>query len=299
MPNVHIVNDDASFASSDTFSTQDSAESAPQLSRRNTVSQLTRKVSKRISQSILGGGQHHDLSEKNLKALENTTVSDRYNPHSPDRQFYDIKLQDAIHEDVEEDFPSIDMEAQREARLHESYAIFCQSFTMSGPTRTSRQFDLSMGTETANGNEPCGTKPAPAYNAFEPLHSPTSRWTGHTTIYSEPGPTADAFPISSPGNIHTPTSQSKEYKKNSHDCSRPDTPIYEDNLSRQHAGLETPRSAIYPQPPPQIITPDVYKDIQREERERKAARRQKLLNPFRSWFLSAPTTWTRRCEVVE
>ncbi|CAG8348224.1 unnamed protein product [Penicillium salamii] len=292
MPDVHIVNDDASFASSDTFSTRDSTEPTRPLARRNTVSQLTRKVSKRISQSILGGGQHHDLSERNLKALEGATVSDR--------QFHDTKIYDPIHEDIEDECPSVNPEAQREARLHESYATFCQSFTMSGSTRTSRQFDLSMGTETANESEFSQTKQSLAYNTIEPLHSPTSKWPGYITVYSEPGPTADAFPISPSGNINTPTSPSTDCKKNSHDCSRPDTPIYEDNLSRQHANnLGTSRHPNYPPPPPQIITPDVYMDMQREERERKAARRQKLLYPFRSWFLSTPPFWTRRYEVAE
>lgn len=294
MPDVYIVNDDASFASSDTFSTQDSTEPVRQLSRRNTVSKLTRNVSKRISQSILGGVQHRDLSERNLKALDDASVSDQYTSHSPDRQFHDTKTYEPIHEDVEEECASVDVEAQREARLHASYATFCQNFTMSGTTRMSRQFDLSMETGTANESDQ-----SPAYHTFESRHSPTSKWPGYITVYSESGPTADAFPISPSNTIDSPISQLSDHKKNSHDCSRPDTPIYEDNLSKKHSSFEMSRHSDYPQPPPQILTPDVYMNMQREERERKAARRQRFLNPFRSWFMGSQPSWTRRYEVAE
>ena len=302
MPDVLIVNDNASFASSDTFSTQDSTDKPRrQLSRRNTVSQLTRKVSKRISQSILGGTQQHELSERNLKTLDGATASDSHSPHSPDRQFHDVKLYDPIHEDVEEECPSINVEAQREARLYESYATFCQNFTMSGTTRMSRQFDLSMGTDREGNSQPSQTKQTSKDSGtFESLHSPTYMYPEYITVYSEPGPTSAAFPIScSPANLDKPTSQSTDLKEKSHECSRPDTPIYEDNLSKQHPILEPTRNTNHPRPPPQIITPDVYMDMQREERERKAARRQRLLTPFRSWFLTSQPSWTRRYEVVE
>ncbi|KAJ5354546.1 hypothetical protein N7541_005590 [Penicillium brevicompactum] len=294
MPDVHIVNDDASFASSDTFSTKNSTEPVRQLSRRKTVSQLTRKVSKRISQSILGGAQPHPLSERNLKALDDASVSDPYTRRSSDHQLPDAKVYEPIHEDEEEECASVDVEAQKEARLHASYATFCQNFTMSGSTRMSRQFDLTMETEAANDSDQ-----SPAYHTFESLHSPTSKWPGYITVYSKSGPTADAFPISSLGNVDPPVSQLTDQKKNSHDCSRPDTPIYEDNLSKEHPSFEMSRQSDYPQPPPEIMTPDVYMDMQREERERKAARRQRLLNPFRSWFMSSQSSWTRRYEVAE
>ncbi|KAJ5856475.1 uncharacterized protein N7529_010419 [Penicillium soppii] len=302
MPVVLIVNDNASFASSDTFSTQHSTEKPRrQLSRRNTVSQLTRKVSKRISQSILGGVTQHELSEKNLKSLDCAPALDPHSPHSPDHQFHHVTLYDPIREDIEEECPSINVEAQREARLYDSYAAFCEKFTMSGTTtRMSRQFDLSMGTDREENNAPPQTEPTPKDNGtLESLHSPTYMYPEYITVYSEPGPTSVAFPIScSPTNRDTPTFQSTGLKGKSHECSRPDTPIYEDKLTKQNPMHETARLS-YPRPPPQIITPDVYMNMQREERERKAARRQRLLNPFRSWFLNSRTSWTQRYEVVE
>jgi hypothetical protein len=305
MPDVLIVNDDASFASSDTFSTEDSTEKprrqpSRQLSRRNTVSQLTRKVSKRISQSILGGAQQHELSEKNLRNLEEANALELHSPHSshsPDHQFHDVELYDPIHEDVEEEFPIVNVEAQREGRLYESYAKFCQNFTMSGTTRVSRQFDLSMGTETDTATQLPPTKQTSEDSGtLKSLHSPTYMYPEYITVYSEPGPTSVPFPISSPANLNTPISQSTDPKEKSQ-CTRPDTPIYEDNLTKEHPTSET--TTNYPRPPPQIITPDVYLHMQREERERKAARRQRFLNPFRLWFLNSQSSWPRRYEVVE
>jgi hypothetical protein len=299
MPDVLIVNDNASFSSSDTFSTQDSIEQPRlQLSRRNTVSQLTRKVSKRISQSIIGGAQQHELSERNLRNLEDATALDSHSPHSPDSQFHDVQLYDPIHEDVEEECPSVDVEAQREARLYESYATFCQNFTMSGTTRMSPQIDLSMQAEKERNTQPSQTnQTSNDSGTLGSLYSPTHMYPEYITVYSEPGPTPVAFPKSCPANLNSPTSQSTDLKEDSH-RSRPDTPIYEDNLTKEHPILETTR-ANYPRPPPHIITPDVYMDIQREERERKAARRQRFINPFRSWFLNSQNSWPRRYEVVE
>lgn len=46
---------------------------------------------------------------------------------------------------------------------------------------------------------------------------------------------------------------------------------------------DTP-STIHPRPPPQVMTPLVYWDLQREALERKMARREKVLGRLRSLF---------------
>ncbi|CAI7640663.1 unnamed protein product [Penicillium viridicatum] len=121
MPDILIINDNASFTSSDTFSTQHSIEQRHSLRRRNTVAKLTRRVSKRISQTILKVGvQEHALSEKNLKDLNDATDSDSHNLCSPPHQLHQVKIDDPIHETIEEECPIFDVEAARELRLHQS-----------------------------------------------------------------------------------------------------------------------------------------------------------------------------------
>lgn len=109
MPNVLIVDDNASFASSDTFSTQASIEQPRHsLRRRNTVSQLTRRVSKRISQTILRDRvQEHSaaLSEKNLRDLNDATDINPHNLCSPAGQPHEVKIYNSIHEKTEEECP--------------------------------------------------------------------------------------------------------------------------------------------------------------------------------------------------
>jgi hypothetical protein len=303
MPDIIIVNDNASFASSDTFSTRDSTEQPrPQLRRKSTVVQLTRRVSKRISQSILRTGfQEHQLSERNLRDLNNATHTESHVTRAPDCQHHGVKLHGAIHEDREEECPPVDVEAVREMRLHESYAAFCQNFTLSGNTRMSRRFDLSMGLERTGENvQPAPTHQIPEVNdksEFPGSHA----YPEPTSVYSRPRPTAAAFPIShtstDPDNTLTSQSITTEKPLSAWPDSRP--PKVEDDFTSIRSSFEINRNPNYPQPPPRIITPTVWMDLQREEQNRKAARRQRILNPFRSWFLASQPSWGRRYEVVE
>ncbi|KAJ5835554.1 hypothetical protein N7447_001580 [Penicillium robsamsonii] len=295
MPNVLIVNDDASFASSNTFSTQDSIEQPrPSLRRRNTVSRLTRRVSKKISQTILGAGvQEHQLSEKNLKTLNNTTNIDSHDPRSPTYQVNEIKIYDAIHEDIEEEHPTFDVEAAREMRLQQSYAAFCQNFTLSGTTTTSRKFDLSMGMEWADEHTQSShtDQTLKDNDRSELLGSHASP--EHINVHSRLRPDTVAFPISFPSTDldNTPISHSATVEKFS---SLPAT-----KTSKVEKELKITPNSNCPQPPPHIITPIVWMDMQRDERERKASRRQSLLNTFQSWFTTSQPSLGRRYEVVE
>ncbi|KAK4870863.1 hypothetical protein LT330_000100 [Penicillium expansum] len=301
MPNILIVNDNASFASSDTFSTRDSIEqSRHSLRRRNTVSQLTRKVSKRISQKILkAGAQEHVLSARNLKDLNDAADIDPHNLCSPAHQVHDVKIYDPIHEIIEEECPIFDVEAAREMRLHQSYATFCQNFTLSGTTSRSRKFDLSMGTEGADEHTQS------SHTDLTLKNNDTSEFSGshaspeHITVHSRPRPNTVTFPISYPSTDldDTPIPHSATVKNTSSELPVTETPKVDDDFDRISSSFEITPSSNYPQPPPRIITPTVWMDMQRNERERKAARRQRLLNPFRSWFMTSQPLSGQRYEV--
>ncbi|KAF7526310.1 hypothetical protein PCG10_004252 [Penicillium crustosum] len=295
MPDILIVNDNASFASSDTFSTQDSVEQLRHsLRRRNTVAKLTRRVSKRISQTIKAGVQEHTLSEKNLKDLHDTTDIDPHNLCSSPHQVHDVKTYDPIHETIEEKCPIFDVEAAREMRLHQSYATFCQNFTLSGTTKMSRKFDLSMGTEWAEEHtQSSGTGPNLKNNDTSEF-SGSRTYPEHIPAHSWPRPSTVAFPISSPSTDpeDIPISHSATIENSS---SR--YPV--EDFNGINSGFETAPNSNYPQPPPHVITPTVWMDMKRDERERRATRRQRLLNPFRSWFMTSQPAWGRRQEVVK
>ncbi|KAJ5773361.1 hypothetical protein N7457_008257 [Penicillium paradoxum] len=302
MPDILIVNDSASFASSDTFSTQDSAEQPRvQLRRRSTVVQLTRKVSKRISKTILRGGAHeNELSESNLRDLDSAPYLDLHSPRSPKRYIHEAKRQEAIYEAVEEECPPVDVEAVREMRLHESYAVFCQNFTLSGGNRMSRRFDLSMGTERAEEDaQPSHGDQIPQH--LDKFEFPSSHaHPEHITVDARPRANPVELPIS-PSTVldNTPISQSIITENSCPEWSDPNTPKVEEDLLTHHSSFEITHNSNYPQAPPRIITPTVWMDMQREERERKEARHQRFLNPFRSWFMTTQPSWGRRYETVE
>lgn len=302
MPDILIINDNASFASSDTFSTQHSVEQQHSLRRRNTVAKLTRRVSKRISQTILKVGvQEHALSEKNLKDLNDATDSNSHSLSSPPHQLHQVKIDDPIHETIEEECPIFDVEAAREMRLHQSYATFCQNFTLSGATKMSRKFDLSMGTEWVEEHtQSSHIDPTLKNNAtFEFLGS--HAYPEHITVHSRPRPSTVAFPISSPSTDleDPPISHSATVENPSSGYPVIRTSKVEEDINSIISNFEITTNSNYPQTPPRIITPTVWMEMKRNERERKATRRQRLLGPFRSWLMTSRPSWGRRHEVVD
>ncbi|KAJ5776571.1 uncharacterized protein N7511_001582 [Penicillium nucicola] len=304
MPDIIIVNDNASFTSSTTFSTADSEQQPPRpLRRRNTVTQLTRRVSKRISQTILGSGvQEHRLSEKNLKDLNDATQMDA--PGSPGSYLPDPShepmIYEPIHEDIEEEIHSVDVEAVREMRLQESYAAFCRDFTMSGKTTMNRKFDLSMEMEYSPETNHQSRANSIHGNEKSESNSPPDL-SGHimdnTGSQPRPRPHSVAYPISC-------TSMHQDiYMQPPQSATTREPPLRWPEISPSKVEHDYnrygSRTSNYPHPPPRIITPTVWMDMQRTERERKEARRSRLLAPFRSWFLTSPPSWGRRYDVVE
>ncbi|CAG7935042.1 unnamed protein product [Penicillium nalgiovense] len=302
MPNVLIVNDNASFASSDSFSTQDSREQPRHsLRRRNTVSQLTRRVSKRISQTILRARvQEHAPSEKSLKDFNDAPDIDPHNLCSPAHQ-HEVKIYNHIYENIEEECPILNVEEARDMRLRQSYATFCENFTLSGTTSTRRRFDLSMGTEWAEEHTQSSHTDPTLENNDTPAFSGSHACPNHITVHSKPRPSTVAFPISCPSTDldDTPISYSETVERPSSERPVTETSKDEVYMNRISSSSEITPKSNYPQPPPHIITPTVWMDMQRDGQERKAARRQKLLNPFRSWFMTSQPSWGRRHEVVE
>ncbi|KAJ5695598.1 hypothetical protein N7536_006010 [Penicillium majusculum] len=303
MPDILIVNDNASFASSDTFSTRDSIEQPRHsLRRRNTVAKLTRRVSKRISQTILKSGvQEHALSENNPKDLNNATDIDPNNLCSSPHQVHEAKIYDPIHETIEEECPIFDVEAAREMRLHQSYATFCQNFTLSGTTKMGRKFDLSMGTEWAEEHTQSSHTDPTLTNDDTSKFSGSRTYPEHITVHSRPRPSTVAFPISlsSTDLEDTPISHAAAIENPSSGYPVTRTSNVEEDFNSISSSFEITPNSNYPQPPPRIITPTVWMDMKRDERERKATRRQRLLNPFRSWFMTSQPLRGRRHEVVK
>jgi hypothetical protein len=56
-------------------------------------------------------------------------------------------------------------------------------------------------------------------------------------------------------------------------------------------------TTCYLRPPSPIMTPSVYKELQRATREKKQAQRTKLFGPFRALFLKAQPLRGQRCNV--
>ncbi|KAJ6073135.1 hypothetical protein N7467_011220 [Penicillium canescens] len=310
MPDVIIVNDNASFTSSTTFSTQDSEQSPRPLRRRNTVTQLTRRVSKRISQSILRVGvQEHQLSEKNLKDLNEATHVDALgSPGSylPD-QSHEPKVYEPIHEDIEEEIHSVDVEAARDMRLQESYAAFCRDFTMSGKPTVNRKFDLNMRMEEASEvhQQPrANSTHSNDRSGLDLPHGLSDHRMNITGSQPRPRPNSVAYPISCTSmhqDMYMQTPQSATTREPPLRWPELAPSKFEPDHNRYGSGFQIPHNPNpnYPQPPPRIITPTVWMDMQQTERERKEARRSRLLAPFRSWFMTSPPWWGRRYEVVE
>jgi hypothetical protein len=303
MPDVIIINDNASFTSSTTFSTQDSEQPPRPLRRRNTVTQLTRRVSKRISQSILGVGvQEHQLSEKNLKDLNEATQMDE--PGSPGsylpEESYEPMIYEPIHEDIEEEIYSADVEAVREMRLQQSYAAFCRDFTMSGKPAVNRTFDLNMARESTsevNQLPRANSTHDDDRSGCDAPHDLPDHLMEIKGSQPRPRPNSVAYPISC-------TSMHQDmYMQVPQPATTREPPLRWPELAPSEVEHDynryTSHTSNYPHPPPQIITPTVWMDMQRTERERKEARRSRLLAPFRSWFMISPPSWGRRYEVVE
>ncbi|KAJ5906158.1 uncharacterized protein N7473_003074 [Penicillium subrubescens] len=239
----------------------------------------------------------NQLSEQNLKQLDNAInaeadgpIADKTNTESSTASFIKEHRRPFERIDVilEEPIPKRNLERERELRVRHSYAAFCEDFIFSGPVSPKRVFDMTMGMDDCKEEiEQMGdlkTDPMPESQPMSGEAMPFER--------DEPS-TPTLFPLAArmAGNESTRTTcHPQETIQRTKDATKRGLDEDEDFK---------PDSPFTPclQPPSLILTPSVHKDMQRETRERKRARQQKLLGPFRTLFLKVQPLRGQRCDM--
>lgn len=309
MSNPTEIHDNACSISHSTssFSTRPQFKQHPprQLRRVKTMTQLTRWVTQKISrQSLKTSASGNELSEKNLNDLDMiTTVVGEQDSSSAEHSSQEkpslvpaqTKVIETIQEDLEEAESEMasrpDPETVKEIRLRRSYAAFCEEFTLSGPQQPKRKFEVSMGIDGLEERK-----------QFDPLKSvPCPTDTGK--LLERPPATATQSNSELPRR-QTPTS-SRESPKAPEITTAEHTNlspiISEAQTSDKKAGTRSIESRIastsHPQPPPQVLTPSIYQDMQRARQERKRVRRQKIWEPIRSLFSRSQSLRGHRVEL--
>jgi hypothetical protein len=217
----------------------------------------------------------NELSEQNLKELINAINAETEDPGSekestdPGTASFDKERKrtfKTVDEIVEEQSPRLNPEVERELRVRRSYAAFCEDFTSSGTIGPKRRFEMNMGMD--GHIEETETMPESYSRSGEAL-----------SLEHRQGPYQTSSELSSQIPALEPVvSCSRERGSNAID--QPETGVdnEKDNLEVQPPFITCPR------PSSLIMTPSVYEEMQRATRERKRARRQKLLGPFRALF---------------
>lgn len=290
MTNTSGVPDNASSIShTSSFSTRSQSKQQPprQLRRVKTMTQLTRWVTQRISRpSLRNSASGNELSETNLNDLDMiTTVIGDLDGSDPEQSSQgkpslvvgQTKVIETIQEDMEEaEVEKADLDTVREIRLRRSYAAFCEEFTLSGPQQPKRRFEVSMDVGTPRDGEQLVTH-SPHY----PMN------TGRRT--PKRGPVIAMQPGSehSRGQNHIPSRQSPR---------SPEAIAAEhtDSFSIGHGSQTTKEEAdmhsvkiaptTHPRPPPHVLTPSIYQEVQRVKQEHKRARRQRFWGHLWSFF---------------
>jgi hypothetical protein len=239
----------------------------------------------------------NELSEQNLKQLNNAInpeadshIADKTNTDSSTASFVKEHRRNFERIDVilEEPIPKPNLEREREMRVRRSYAAFCEDFILSGPASPKRVFDMTMGTN--NGTEEIEQREG--LNTDPTLESQRISGDAMPLERDEPS-TLTSVPLASRMSGSESTQSPchfQEMKQRTKDATKRSLDEDEDFKP------ESPFTHC-PQPPPLIMTPSVYKDMQRETRERKRARKQKLLGPFRILFLKVQPLRGQRCDM--
>lgn len=293
MPESPFASDNESLDSTTTtsFSTAFQSIHAPplQLRRKKTVTQLTRWVSKRISRSSMTDAiRGNELSEQNLNQLNNA-INTEADGHTADKTNTDSSTASFVKEhkrtferiDVifEDPIPKPNLERERELRVRRSYAAFCEDFISSGPVSPKRVFDMTMRmddcTEVVEQMEGLNSDPMlesqPISGGAMPLERDELSTPASFPLTSRMSETESTRTTCHPQKTEQRTIAATKRSLDKDEDFKPESPF-------THC----------PPPPPLIMTPSVYKDMQRATRERKRARKHKLLGPFRTLFLKAP-----------
>lgn len=298
MPDVVIINDDASFVSSSaasfTLTQQTFRVPLRPLRRQKTVRQLRRWVSKRMSPSFdHEAHEGNELSEKNLSDYHRATWMGEGNdilvdqpsmPAQPPRNVHCTQF-GAIAEMPDHEGPGIKSQ-NAETHLQMSYVAFCHRFTLSGSPETKRPFSLMA--DRGDVEEHMAITPSTPPSSTREYSTTT---TPTTNLISDP---QSNYPC---GQNQTSTSPAAS-KDPDPRTDQPSIPCTDVRSHAQQPGpgavlaeQKTPdlRSQLCPphylQPPPRVMTPLVYMEHQRAARERKRLGRQKLLGPLRFLFI--------------
>ncbi|KAJ5380926.1 uncharacterized protein N7496_003354 [Penicillium cataractarum] len=207
----------------------------------------------------------NELSEQNLKEL-NKAIDAEAESHGFEQTKTDsgtasfVKERKGTFETIgeieEEQIPKLNLERERELHVRRSYAAFCEDFTLSGSLGPKRIFHMTMGMDDR-------------IEDTEQMESSTR----DSILESRPSYGEARQKSLEPVLPHT------ERRSNTTEPSK-------NTLDEDHEDLKSQiLPTTYPHPPSAIMTPAVYKEMQRAARERKRARKQKLLGPFRALFL--------------
>lgn len=306
MDNTTEIHDNTSSISHTTssFSTHPQFKQHPprQLRRVKTMTQLTRWVSQKISRpSLKNSASGNELSEKNLNDLETiTTVVGEQDSPGPEQSTHEkpslvnnqTKAIETIQEDLEEGesakHSAPDPETTKEIRLRRSYAAFCEEFTLSGPQQPKRRFEVSMDTKSPEN--------ARQSDAVQPAHCPMD------TSTALEKPLAIAIQPNSELSQREPSTSSQETPRTStaNTTGSASSPINQETQSKEpKVTMQSTekQSTSHPRPPPQVLTPSIYRDMQRARQERRRARRQRVWGPLRSLFSRSQSLRGHRVEL--
>lgn len=304
MPDLSFAGDDESTHSTTTsFSTAYQSIHQPprQLRRQKTVTQLTRWVSKKVSRSSMRDTPRgNQLSEQNLRELNKASntetegqVFEKTSTKSGAASFIKERKRSfatisGINEIDEEERLAPIPEREREVRVRRSYAVFCEEFTLSGSVSPKRVFDMKMGiddyTEEAERIKGSNTDPTPEFQP-NPVEVMPIEHSQHTTQPSLPS-ASETSQHESPQLVYT-----RQMEQGTTDSTKTSPEGRNIDLEPQ---LPTTR---YPRPPSPIMTPSVYQELQRTNREKKQAQKAKLFSPFRFLFSKAQPLRGQRCDM--
>ncbi|KAJ5899235.1 hypothetical protein N7495_003979 [Penicillium taxi] len=282
MPNNHYphMDDNLSLASYSTVQHSIGPVPPVQLRQRNTVKQwVVKRISQRMSLGMSLAStwdgrpassldarrrpatSYNELSAKNLAnlaiAIEMRDSTLLNEPRSPT---------ELMHEIVEEEIPDLDPETVKSRRISKSYADFCYDFTLSGSQQEKKTFDMNM---TKLKEE--GVDDTPKSNSSAATVDMAVNDDHHSVAERERERPQSIFP-SSPS-APTPL-QSFKYP-NPYSQSQ----TYDNNVAQNRDQQLSP-PATCPLPPPDILTPTMY----REQLAKKASKKSSFWQPLRSVF---------------
>ncbi|KAF3389114.1 hypothetical protein F1880_003577 [Penicillium rolfsii] len=220
----------------------------------------------------------NELSEHNLQQLNNAVhagsdvhIAEKTETDSGTASFVKEHKRNFEKIDVifEGRMPKRNLEKERELRVRRSYAAFCEDFILSGSVGPMKVFDMTMKmddcTEKMKQMESLSADPM---LETEPISGEAMAPLGRPPMSSHLASTMS-------GNHSTQTTYHPQ--ETGQGTIEKTTRRLDEIEDSKFESRFTP----CPQPPPLIMTPSVYRDMQRATQEKKRAQKEKLLGPFR------------------